>query len=383
MRLFNTPSKLCFVIVITALLSSTLFSSETRIGTLGQEGIFLNDPSNVMLFPGTLVQFSDLVITEMRTLYDNEMYTIGIHMGYDNMASGLYINQPISSSVLQAGLDEFASNGVTLGSPLNNSYVFMFGMPLAGFDAGFGLVTAGTSQDNGTLEETATYLAVLAGISNSRMDLGVKIELPSIEHNVSGGANTEFSGFGISAQGRYNWRTIKGARIFPIAQLGFASAGYKNGQETDFSGLMVRAGVGVEKAINENNLLIVGLEAFGYSSYTGDDKTADVKTTTSTMTLPGIYIGIESQIADWLIGRVGARHTNISQTTEVTGGDDLVQDGSTFKVDLGLGMEFGNFLLDFAVNEGIIFDGPNVLSGATNNLSSRLSITYNFGEENE
>ena len=58
-------------------------------------------------------------------------------------------------------------------------------------------------------------------------------------------------------------------------------------------------------------------------------------------------------------------------------------DGSTFKVDLGLGMEFGNFLLDFAVNEGIIFDGPNILSGATNNLSSRLSITYNFGEENE
>jgi hypothetical protein len=301
-------------------------------------------------------------------------------MGYDNMASGLYINQPINSSLLQLGLNKF---GGTLASPLNNAYVFMFGMPLAGFDAGLGLVTSGTSQNNGTVEETATYFAVLAGISNSKMDLGIKFELPSIEHNVNGGAKTEFSGFGLSAQARYNWKTINGAKIFPIAQFGFGSAGYKNGSESDFSRLMLRTGIGVEKSINEDNLLIVGLEVFGYSSVEEDNKTANVKTNVSTITLPGVYVGIESKIADWLTGRIGVKHTNISETTESTGADDLELDGSTFKVNLGLGMEFNNFLIDFAVNEGIIFDGPNLLSGSNNNLSSRISITYDFGGKNE
>lgn len=383
MRLFNTFFKLSVILLLFVFLSSPLFCSETRVATLGQEGIFLKDVSNVMLFPGTLLHYKDLAITEMRSLYDNEVYTIGIHMGYNTMASGFYINQPINSSLLQAGIGEFSSNGITLGSELNNAYVFMFGMPLAGFDAGFGLMTAGTSQDNGTLEETATYFAVLAGVSNDRLDAGVKVELPSIEHNVDGGDKTEFSGFGLSAQGRYHLMTLSGSKIIPLAEFGMASAGYKNGQETDFSGTMFRAGVAVEKAINEDNLLVVGLEAFGYSSIEGNDKTAESKTTTTTTTLPGIYIGIESRMADWLIGRVGARHTNVSETTKVTDADDTVVDGSTFKVNLGLGMEFGNFLLDFAINEGIIFDGPNILSGQANNLSSRISITYDFGGENE
>lgn len=375
MRLSNQFSCLTLLLVLSF---SSVYSSETRVSTMGQEGLFVRDESNIMLFPGTLLQYGDIVVSEMRALYANGSYTIGLHMDYGNTASALYINQPISSSLLSTGVGAFGGAGALL-SPLNNTYLLMYALPLAGFDAGFGLMAAGTSQDNGTVEETARYIAILAGVSNKKLDAGLKIELPSIEQK--NGGTTEFSGFGLMAQGRYNLMTVKGANIFPVAQFSYGSASFKNGADIDYSGLMVRLGAGVERQINENNLLIVGVEVFGYESTEANNKTTDSKTTVSTTTIPAIYVGIESRIASWLVGRIGVRHTNQSQTTDT--GSEVSIDGSTFKKSLGLAMEFGNFALDFAINEGIIFDGPYVLSGAANNLSSRLSIIYDFGGEDE
>ena len=49
----------------------------------------------------------------------------------------------------------------------------------------------------------------------------------------------------------------------------------------------------------------------------------------------------------------------------------------------GVGIMFGNFLLDAAINEGLLFAGPNIISGTIQDFAYRLSITYNFGKEEE
>lgn len=390
MRLSNTSVKLTFIVLVVFLFSS-LYASETRVATMGANGFYVKDYSNIMLFPGLLLTYSDLVSTELRTNPSNNQqrdYSIGIHMDYGNMASALYINQPINSIMLSAGLTAFTQAGINLSSPLNNAYVFMLAMKIPGFDAGFGVETAGSSVDNGTVKEKSTYLAFLAGLSNKQLDAGIKVELPSIEYKT--GTTVDYSGFGLSAYGRYNLMKIHGANIFPVGQFGIGSATFKNAITVDGSALMFTAGLGMEKSINEDNLLIVGVDAFGYQKLESKNKTTHITQSTSTITFPAVYVGVESRISSWLLGRIGVRHTNVSVTNKQTGSDDTTDDGSTFNLALGLGMEFGNFLLDFGMNEGLLFDGPYIFSqnngGSypfSNQFASKISITYNFGGDNE
>ncbi len=385
----NTSRILSFI-VISIFLSNFSIASETRVATMGGNHLFIKDNSNIMMFPGILLANTDLAIAEMRTKNSNAVYTLGLHMDYGNMASALYLNMPIYSPMLSTGLGLFGG----LNTTLNNGYVFMMGMDLNGMDVGFGLTTAGSSFETGSgvnkTEESMYYIGVLGGVSNKMMDLGVLIELPSITQEIGSG-KAEYSGFGLQANGRYFLMKRKGMTIFPVGHVTFGSSSFevKDGGKTDFTNIAFIAGIGVEKPINESNVLIVGVEAFNYNSVTADIEDFG-ETTTNLTTMPGFYVGIESQISSWLIGRVGARHLNQMRTVEFKpdgGGDktETKRDGTAFKISLGLGMEFSNFLIDFSMNEGLLFDGPYVFSRSDNftQFASTVSITYNFGGNDE
>lgn len=387
MRRYDTLKHIVYGLLALFITVTFLHASETRVSTMGNTAIFLKDQSNVMLFPGTLLKYSNLVIGEMRAKNDDSRYTLGVHMDYDKMASGLYVNMPVFSPLLTTGLGNFAG----LTATIRNSYVFMLGMDLGGMDVGFGIQTAGSKFETGSgaakTDESASYIGLMGGVSNDKMDIGGLIELPSIEQK-AGGVTSDYSGFGITANGRMYLMKHKGATIFPVGRLTFGSSSFevKNGGSVDYSTLIIAGGVGVEKEINENNLLIVGLELFSLSSLTSDIKDG-TETNVSTITLPGIYVGVESRISSWLIGRLGASHTNQQTVTEITpdGGNkaETTTEGSAFNMSLGLGMEFGSFLLDFAFNEGLLFDGPAIVSNRTNVLATKISVTYNFGGDDE
>jgi len=56
--------------------------------------------------------------------------------------------------------------------------------------------------------------------------------------------------------------------------------------------------------------------------------------------------------------------------------------------DLGVAMNFGNFDLDFAFNENVLFDGPWILTGPGDGtdreqFAGQISVTYNFGGDDE
>lgn len=392
MRMSNKSRVPATIIFALFFLSVFSFASETRINTLGSVGIFLKDDANVMLFPGTLFQYTNLVVAEMRTKTNpaKEDYSIGIHMDYGNMVSGLYINQPIRSVILRTGLDEFEGLGI---SRLNNSYVLMMGVKADGLDVGFGVITAGSNSESGSgdfkRDESSSYIGILGGVSNKKMDLGIMLEIPSITLKVGAG-KAEYSGFSLNANGRYFLMKRNGASIFPVGRVTFGSSSFevKAGRTTDYSLLRVALGVGMEKRINEDNSLVVGLEAFSMLSVAEDTK-GGVESTATIYTLPGFYVGIESRIASWLIGRVGAAHVNqkLVEEDKPDGGTktETISNSSAFKLSLGLGIEFGSFLIDFAMNEKLLFDGPYIFGRADNGtqFAGQVSITYDFGGENE
>ena len=371
MRISNTSLKLSFLVLLIFLFSS-LYASETRVATMGGGGIFVKDQSLVFLFPGTIHQYPDLVVAEMRARGNDAFYSLGIHMDYGNMVSGLYINQPINSLALAPlGGGYFAQ-----AAELNNALAYMLGLKLGGFDAGFGFIGASSTYEDNTTdpvtEENAYYAGIVAGISNEDMDIGLKFELPSIEVQP---ADNKYSGFVLMANGRYRLMQRNGYDIFPVASFGFGTTEIKDAAE--FGLLSFALGVGVEKQINEDNLLVVGLEVSRLSITTtpdGGDETVD-----AVSTLPGIYVGVESRISSWLIGRIGATHVNQLISEEV-GGDDESITLSEFRLSLGLGMEFSNFLLDFNFNETSLFDGIYIFDGVGGTtFASTVSITYNFG----
>lgn len=374
---------------ITLFSSTTLLASETRLAAMGGNPLFVRDNSTILTFPGQLLTYKDLVIAEMRQKNVNSNYTVGLHMDFGNIVGAMYINRPIPSTVFTTNM----GLGQNLNTPLNNAFMFIAGTKLSGFNAAFGFMGAmssfSTGKDATKREEPQSYINVFAGISNKQMDIGLQIELPSITQEI-GDQKSELSGFGLQTNGRYQITKYRGMHIFGVANFGLTSSNLKikDGAEQDISGLNFAVGVGVEKPINEDNLLIVGIEAYNHNALTVDTKNISEATNTIS-TFPGIYLGVESRIASWLIGRVGARHVNQMLTTEVKpdGGEtsETTTDGSGFKISLGLGMEFGNFLLDFGMNEALLFDGPYIFSKVNNNtqFATTISVTYNFGGKDD
>jgi hypothetical protein len=133
--------------------------------------------------------------------------------------------------------------------------------------------------------------------------------------------------------------------------------------------------------VNENNMAVLGVELFGMAKNSSEVKDS-YKNTTSTRTLPALYVGVESSIKPWLIGRLGASQSYYKTTSkyEPKDGEDSESSSndSSFNLSFGFGVRVSGFLLDAYFNENLFFDGPNFISGQGNSIANRISITYNF-----
>jgi hypothetical protein len=218
-------------------------------------------------------------------------------------------------------------------------------------------------------------------------DASLSIELPSADSEVSG-LKDEVSGMLFNLKGRYFYEYTSKIKFVPVVQLGFGSGSQTDqiaGQpqvETDLSQMYINLGVGMNYQVAENSVLIVAIDPFGYSQFKQDIKDQGEITTTTT-TIPRLYLGAEANISSWLTGRIGANRGYQSITTETTpqGGTKVETNSqsSPYNVSFGLGMHFGNFLIDFDINDGMLFEGPNIISGRLRDLSNRVSVTYLFG----
>jgi hypothetical protein len=358
---------------------------------MGGVGFYMRDNSNIFVFPGTFYQYSNQVVGELRVKETQSFYTIGAHLPVSNTAQvGIYLNSPLSWVIpFESGIDVVE---------LNRTTDIFFGTKLANFDLGLALKFAMDSYEDEITpdlkeKQDATYFEIAGGISNEMMDLGLMFGLPSASYDLDPEKRT-WGGFGVGFNGRF-WLGQKNFifKFVPLIVINYAGltteidpGGGLTKTEIDYGLLDIAAGLGINYQINENNMIVIGLEPVGYASENRKVKDGDEFNET-TMILPGIYIGVESHISSWSIGRLSAAkvYRKITEKYTPSGGDALEETyyDKEFKMTFGLGIMFGQFLLDARINEGLLFSGPNFISGTFEEMAYRLSITYNFGSFDE
>jgi hypothetical protein len=369
-------------LILTVLVMNT-WASETRAFSMGQTGVFMDDNSNIVLFPGNVMRFGNEIVTELR-LKDNEgSFSAEVRLPFNSYMFGLNFNRPIS----------VYNPGVGSNIRLDQTSDLYFGTKLGDNDLGLRLSYGrdGYNQDSTffqpQLEENARYLEIAAGLSSDVFDLGLSFELPSISSEQSGNKD-EFSGNNIMINGRYFYQYDSKIQFVPVVRASFGSAGRETDlgagipkAKTDYSATNINLGIGLNYQFTEKSLIIVAIDPFGYSKLKEDETGGDESTITTT-TLPRLYLGAETTIRPWIIGRIGANRAYqvVKTTVKPDQGDEVESSYQTspYNVSFGLGLKFGNFLIDLDINDGFFFEGPNFMSGRFRDFSNRVSVSYLF-----
>ncbi len=373
------------VVVFFTLIPLKSNGTETRTISMGYVGRFIKDNSNIFRYPGTILRYSNQVVAELREQNRSDRYSIGVHLPINSdVIVGAYLNDPLSFPVSISNISPHLN--------LDNSTSILFGTKLKDYD--FGIVATiaidNWSEDSAADEEkeSARYIGITGGISNNQMDFGVSLELPSVSWEM-GYADRTWGGFGLGIDGRYYTEKRNNLQLVPFVDFYYGSGEYESDSgiagveklKSDDGRFDIDLGVGCLYQLNDNNLAILGINAFGLSKETEDVRNG-AKTTEKWTTLPGLYLGIESQITSWLCGRLGAIQIYQSYSKEVkpqTG--DKTEDSeysSSFELNFGFGIKLGDLTLDLLFNDGLLFDGPNFISGNNNRIANRISAIYEF-----
>jgi hypothetical protein len=353
---------------------------------MGQTGLFMYDNSNVVFFPGAVMRYGSQVVTELRLKDSESSFSADVRLPVNSYMLGLNFNRPIN----------VLNPGVGLNISLTNTSDLYFGTKLGDNDLGIRLSLGrdGFTQDstgvNPKLEESARFVEIAGGYSSDIYDASISFSLPSIESELSG-LKDEYSASLLDLLGRYFYQYDSKMQLVPVVRLLFGSGSRKTEigggapqAETDYSLLNLNLGLGLNYQISENSLIIIAIDPYDYNKVSAKVKEG-TETTTTTTTFPRLYLGAETSIRNWLIARVGANrgYQQVTTKTKPPGQNETEVSFQTspYNVSFGLGLQFGRFLIDLDVNDGILFEGPNFLSGTFRDFSNRVSVTYNFGND--
>lgn len=369
-------------ILIALFCLSSGFASETRVASMGSTGLFIHDNSNVVLFPGSLYLYGNEVITEFRFKGDPNTFTAAVHLPFGDRAfGGIRLNRNLMLPV---------PAGVAQNLNLDRASDFVFGLKAG--ENNFGLRASFAFQNNKTpgdttlpnIDESSQYYEVAAGLSGTFYDFGIYFNLPTIKSTV-GAIETKWEGTGFGASGRYYLGPPDGIMYVPAFIVNSLSADLNNQSgATKNNFLEVRFALGFHYQINKTNLIVLGVEPFGFTESKNDGPQGIEKIRTTN--LPAFYLGGETHAKSWLILRLGAIHRTqeYKVTMEPLNGvttESSMRD-SQFNLSVGVGFRIGKFLADFDINDDFLFEGPDFISGHGSgqgeDLFNRLSITYNF-----
>lgn len=362
-------------------------ASETRALSMGGTEYYTYDNTNIFIFPGSIFTYRDQVIAELRAEKDNRLYSIGINLPAGaNGTVGIYLNRPLFISVPPGG------EGLADNVSLDHSTSIFYGSRMTNADFGvgltFGLDSYSHEEGSNKLNESAYYLGFSGGVSSDNYDVGIVLSRPAYNWEYEN-QKYSYSGLGFNLNGRYFTNKKGKLQFVPLGVFNYLSMTeeFDSGvsgvpkASTDYGVAQFAFGIGVNYQINPKNLFVMGVEGFGFTGAKVAETNGDENSITI-LTIPGVYVGVESNITSWLLGRFGGAYVSqkFTNTYKTKDGSETSEStyASQFKMTFGLGLKLGSFLLDASLNEGLLFEGPNVISGSNQTLSNRLSVTYQF-----
>jgi hypothetical protein len=228
---------------------------------------------------------------------------------------------------------------------------------------------------------TAMAIGIVGGYSlKDTAELGLSFQILTAED----GAATTYSNMnvGLNARGYQGSGVIKTGWTAAVG-IGMGKIEPDGGEAAETSAMNVELGAG---PVYSKDSGVVALHAtLGYST---DEDAA--KTKTSSIVLPGVNLGFETKLNDWVDFRAGAGYKFVMTTVTPDGGDDTVINHADGGLEngafvgaptgaMGLSAKWDALTFDVNLNRDFVNNGPYLLTGATTaSWAGNVAATYKF-----
>ena len=272
--------------------------------------------------------------------------------------------------------------GTPVVVPLNNNFELLGTMTFGKTSVGLGVAYASTTNDftpatgttgvEGSASQIGFNAGVLAQFTNSlKLDLGASLILPGATFTPETGEESEVSQTLLGVNARLFWKYSYKLSFVPAVSFLTASGTFKNGAggapatTGDLnSATVITAGIGINYIVGD--FLLAGGPGFAMTSITTPAVDPAPETSNSNFAFPIWNLGLEWNLTDWLVGRLGYFGATNKATSESSNGltppgidESVTTNFVPYGTTVGLGFRFGNFSLDGTVNVEVLHQGLN------------------------
>ncbi|MHA1988410.1 MAG: hypothetical protein ACW98D_17410 [Promethearchaeota archaeon] len=270
--------------------------------------------------------------------------------------------------------------------PMDNNIVLMGTFTTGNTSLGLGVAFTTTTNDinpptggsiSGSASQIGFNLGVLTNLSRSiKLDVGASLILPSASFQPSTGSETNASQTIIFVNGRAFWNLNTNLTFVPLIGF-FTASGSADSGGTSSASFDLQSfttfGFGAGLNYQLGDFLIAGGALFA----TGNLTTPAVngispELSTSGHVFPVWNFGVEWNMLEWFVGRVGyTAYTGNVSTESAASSTTITESIVTFfhptqrGATLGVGLRFGDFSLDATVNEDVLRQGFNIIGGGS------------------
>lgn len=391
------------ILVTICLLNFTYLSaSSSRMGALGNLENYLRDDSEISTYPSLMNFYSNQACAEIGSdstdyafsaiIKSNENYNIGIKINPADFSIYMFdLHNPLIYNHLLRKIEFLISHDSGLG---------------------FGIGYMGNKYENSSINEdylnynnykfSGKYFDPRISYSNDKLDLALAVPFYMSDedydehvNNVLNKRSITNSGLDININSRYFIRNDRYELIpscnFYLKNLDYESkiVGTSSKYTVDTQNYTFNLGLAFHKQYNDYLDLTIAYNPYNYYHYKRDEKSfgSDSKTKSkATTTSNALRIGIESKFNKYFTGRLGAQNYDYTYDKDYDHYTDTVHDYNEselttyeqYNVYLGFAVNIKSFTIDALFNEKMLTDGPNLISGETNSLNSKVSLTYKF-----
>ncbi len=419
--------KLVLAMLIIAV-AMPAFASETRVRSLGaMTAPYIQDDSNVFMWPATLVNYANLVTVtagyydvikwyDDRGYYDDQMtakFGLTYGLGEDNKYGvfGIWWTEhTYGPNYMGDWWGPYGGGTTSFGENVFNKWNVMWALAFETIDIGIRLERADEGyyeeDDSEKGEDYISYTTLGLGLAwelsdVANLDVAFDYTTVGYTYKQTGVDETiEADSKGIMAlRARlfYEWSDVvtwvpyfnyKGGNL----SLKSTETGYYDTEDCwGIKGYQLDFGIAANLNVNDDNLIIVGIEPYGIYKGEPSECGSDAGSEEEKLTIfPGFVFGLESDVKEWLTFRIGCSKALLKTTYEYAAEGTSYKETWTwapFEWQLGLGFHVGDFDIDLLVNKEAPFSMGYWMTGIqpgsyeTNDIGTpigMISATYSF-----
>ena len=382
-----------------------LFSQETRVISMGGIGNFMEDFSNIHTYSGSILKHDNFASIEIGSPKDFDTYSFTTKFNInESSAISIFLNRPVSANLsgmfnLSSSLELKKQSEIYYSIATEDKAMLSFGVLFGGDGTNLTLDQSGKTIERST---SVSDFGIRTGFSNGFLDADIQYHFLNASSKDDDGndattndPNNTLSGGTFLSTFRIKSELSSKLSFFGVTHFRNAKNTYDeentlNFFERKYSHIAFGLGAGFNYSLNDQNIFVAAVELYSFRNYktATSDEVSDRETERYYIQYPSLYFGVESFISKYFVARAGINQTYLKSGNKSDinyideNRNDRSSDASSFSSDFssvfGLGLHFENFKLDFLFNEGLLFKGPNFLTGADEDVSSRMSVSYLF-----